>query len=369
VIDAQSRDGLAGDIELALRGIDNVEDARVIVAPAKGGLFADQTSQDATASVRLRVTPGARLPADAIGGIRAFVAAAVPGLDTRNVTILDDRGIALTEGGDPADEADLQRSLQSALDSTIGPGSSLVRLHVEYDTRSVTSHQVRRAPAAPDAISVERQDERYTTTGKKYSKSSTTLERGTDEREITAATRPGRITRITAAVFVDAGTVTNLGEVKSLAAATLGIDTRRGDTLQVEPVPFKHTATARRDVWLLAYGVMVPALPAVVTAIAVLLALRCAVPVLAPFVRRLSERALTARTVHAVQGIPPGKVRGVLADEPAHTAAAIISALPAATAAAVLDMYPEHERSAIVRRMQRPVSPLLYDPEELIIRA
>jgi flagellar motor switch protein FliG len=62
-------------------------------------------------------------------------------------------------------------------------------------------------------------------------------------------------------------------------------------------------------------------------------------------------------------------VRGALANEPPHAAAAIISALPAATAAAVLDMYPEHERAAIVRRMQRPASPLLSDAESFIANA
>lgn len=369
VIDAQSRDGLAGDIELALRGIQNVEDARVIIAPAKSALFADEPAKDATASVRLRLTPGTHLAADAIAGIRAFVAAGVPELNARSVTILDDRGVALTEGADVADDADLQRSLQSALDLTLGPGVSLVRVHVDYDTRSVTTRDVRRAPASAQGISVERQDERYTASGKRYSKSSSTLERGTDEREVTATMRPGQIARISAAVFVDVAAVTNLTQIRSLAIATLGIDARRGDTLQVEPVPFKHSDLPRHDVWWLAYGAIVPLMPAVVTAIVALVALRWAVPLLRPLVNRLTEGAWTARASHAVQGIAPAKVRGVLAHEPPHTAAAIISALPTATAAAVLDMYPEHERSAIVRRMQRPTSPLLSDAEELIVRA
>ncbi|HKU67930.1 MAG TPA: hypothetical protein VJP85_09140, partial [Candidatus Baltobacteraceae bacterium] len=89
VIDAQTRDGLAGDVALGLRGIDGVEDARVIIAPAKPGYFADDTSRDASASVRLRLTPGTRLSADAVNGIRSFVAAGVPGLDERHVTIVD----------------------------------------------------------------------------------------------------------------------------------------------------------------------------------------------------------------------------------------------------------------------------------------
>src|SRR5947207_6454549 len=99
VIDAQTRDGLAGDIELGLRGIDGVQDAKIIVAPAKPAYFADDNARDASASVRLRLLPGAHLAADAVDGIRAFVAASVPGLDERHVTIVDDRGVALG-GGD-----------------------------------------------------------------------------------------------------------------------------------------------------------------------------------------------------------------------------------------------------------------------------
>jgi len=61
-------------------------------------------------------------------------------------------------------------------------------------------------------------------------------------------------------------------------------------------------------------------------------------------------------------------VRSALAQEPPHAAAAIISALPAATAAAVLELYPAHERDAIVRRMQRPHSPLIPDAQEVVRR-
>ena len=59
-------------------------------------------------------------------------------------------------------------------------------------------------------------------------------------------------------------------------------------------------------------------------------------------------------------------MRGALAGEPPHTAAAVISALPTATAAAVLELYPPEERAAIVRRLSRPASPLLPSYEELL---
>jgi flagellar motor switch protein FliG len=77
------------------------------------------------------------------------------------------------------------------------------------------------------------------------------------------------------------------------------------------------------------------------------------------------EREAIARTSRTVAGYTPAHVRGALAGEPPHAAAAIISALPTATAAAVLELYPPHEREAIVKRMQRPRGSAIPSTEEL----
>lgn len=369
VIDAQTRDGLAGDIELGLRGIDGIQDARVIIAPAQQGYFADDASREASASVRLRLTPDARLSADAVNGIRAFIAASVPGLDGRHVTIVDDRGVALGDGSDGGDAGDLQRSLQTALDSAIGAGASIVRVHVEYDRRMITGRDVRRAPLSSPAITATTQDERFDGGGKRYDRSEQQIDRGSETRELSSSTQPGRIARISAAVFVDAARGADVIQVRQLAQATLGIDPRRGDTIDVAAIAFTRTPAAKKDGWWLAYGAIVPLLPSVVVAIASLVALRWAGPSVLSLLRAAGERSAIARTAKAVSGTAPANVRGALLNEPPHTAAAIISALPAATAAAVLDMYPEHERSAIVKRMQRPASPLLADAEAFIANA
>jgi flagellar motor switch protein FliG len=97
--------------------------------------------------------------------------------------------------------------------------------------------------------------------------------------------------------------------------------------------------------------------------------LRFAGPPLFGALRALVERAAIAQTKEAVRGFAPSQVAGALRNEPPHAAAAIISALPASTAAAVLDMYPPHERTAIVRRMQRAHSPLIPDAREVIEHA
>jgi len=308
VIDEQTRDGLAGDIELGLRGIDGVQDARVIIAPAKPGYFAGDQSADASAGVRLRLAPGARLSGDAVSGIRGYIAAAVPGLQGPRVTIVDDRGVALGDGPAGGDADDMQRSLQSALDAALGAGAAIVRVHLRHS-------------------------------------------------------------RLSAAIFVDPMRGADLAQVRSLAAATLGSDPAHGDAIDVEAISFNHLSRAAKDGWWLAYGALVPALPTAIVAVAALLALRWSARPAAFFLRKLMERGRIERASKSMRGIAPASVRGVLENEPPHAAAAIISALPAATAAAVLDMYPESERSAIVRRMQRPASPLVSDVETFIASA
>src|ERR1700736_3379284 len=42
VLEAQTRDALAADLALGLRGVDGVADARVVIAPASGGIYADE---------------------------------------------------------------------------------------------------------------------------------------------------------------------------------------------------------------------------------------------------------------------------------------------------------------------------------------
>jgi flagellar M-ring protein FliF len=360
VIDAQTRDGLAGDIQLGLRGIDGIDDARVIIAPAKPGYFADEQSHDASASVRLQLHPGARLSRDAIAGIRAFVAAGVPGLDRSNVTIVDDRGVALGNAGNPQDDAaDMQSSLQSALDAALGAGAAIVRVRAEVDERAQQSRDVRRVPLSATAITSAHDSERYDDAGKHYDRDRAQTERANDTRETTISTQAGRLARVSVAILVDARLSIDLYKVRSIASATAGLDARRGDTISVQAIDFAHATVVKKDGWWLAYGAIVPLLPTVAIAFALLVALRWSLRPFARLVRSAAHRARIERTAAAVAGVAPAHVRGALAGEPPHAAAAIISALPAATAAAVLDMYPEHERAAIVRRMQRRHSPLV----------
>ena len=370
VIDEQTRNGLAADLELALRGLDGVQDATVIIAPAKPAVFADETSHDASASVRLHMHPGVRLNANAIAGIRSFVAAGVPGLDAGHVTILDDRGVALADdGAGNFDVADLQSSLQSALDAAFGAGTSIVRVHVDYDPRGQQIKEVRRAAASTLPISSERSDELYNGADKRYSKSTHTDDRGSVTREVQTTLAPGRLSRMSVAIVVDENRGAEIYKIRALAIAAAGLDVRRGDSLSVQAIPFHSERTQKKDAWFAAYGALLTVLPLVVIGGLALIGLKLCLKPAAAAIATLSARATIVQTRKAVAGFAPRQVRGALVGEPPHTAAAIISALPAATAAAVLDLYPPEERAAIVKRMSRPHSSLIPDYETVLANA
>lgn len=367
VVDAQTRSGLAGDIEVALRGIDGIDDARVIVAPAQSGIFADQRSQGASASVRLHLHPGVQLSHAQIDGIRQFVGAAVPGLQASKVTILDDRGVALGGVSEGADTQALQRSLQSALDDAFGAGSSIVRVRIVRDPHSIERRDVQHLPLG--ALTSTQETENYSARGKHYVKNMHRQESGSDVREVASRSPAGRIARLSVAIAVDARLRAQLPAIRALAIATTGAQPARGDLVSVEAVDFTRPLPPERDGWWLAYGAIVPLLPTLAIVVAVLASLRIAGAPLVAALVKVVERVGVSRTQAAVAGYSPERVRHALRDEPAHAAAAIISALPAATAAAVLELYPQAERQAILRRMQRERSSLIPDADEVIAHA
>ncbi len=213
-----------------------------------------------------------------------------------------------------------------------------------------------------------RRSESYDGGGKRYRKLEEGEDRGSETHELLSQTPPGALKRLSTAVFVDQSRALDTAKVRELAGAMLGYDPRRGDALAVEAVSFHRELPARKDVWWLLYGAIVPLAPVLILAIGLITCVRIAVPSLAALVQSFVERVVVERTSKAAAGFPPARVRSMLEQEPPHAAAAIISALPAATATAVLELYPPHEREAIVRRMQQRHAPLLSDAHELLRR-
>jgi hypothetical protein len=305
-----------------------------------------------------------------VAGIRAFVAGGVPGLDAARVTVLDDRGLAPLSGPDerPEDGDDgVASALQSALDAAFGPGATIVRVHREPFGERRDVHDLRRT-ALGGTLARSASDERYSSTVKKYVKGSSVDERGSDTRDEVRVTLPGATERRSVAVFVDSARGLDLAKIRSLAEAAVGLDASRGDLLRVEAVqffsaPVSHPAQAH--LWSL-LGAFAGIVPQAIVALSFALAGWFGARPAHALAVKLIESATVRSATREVAGIAPVRVRGALAGEPPHIAAAIISALPAATATAVLELYPPEERAAIVRRLARAASPLVPDAEELI---
>jgi flagellar M-ring protein FliF len=371
VLEAQQREGLAGDLARGLRGVAGVDDAQVIVAPARDTGFADEAPQATTASVRLTLRPGAALSRETLEGVRQFVAAGVPGLDPKAVAILDDRGLALGNGGAVGSDAaqGLQSALQSVLDGALGAGTTIVRVHVAFDPRTHEIRDVVRKPIGSRAIGTTTNDEHFKSASKAYVKTTASLDRGSEVRDERVDTPAGAVERVSVAIAVDASAHVELAKVRSLALGTLGLDPAASDAVHVEEVAFPHPLADAPNLALAAFAGAAESLAApAIFALAALACARIAVKPLLAAGEAFALRLTLGRRTQAVAGAPPAQVRGALAGEPPHTAAAIISALPAATATAVLEMYSPEERAAIIRRMSRPASPAVPDYETVLRR-
>jgi flagellar biosynthesis/type III secretory pathway M-ring protein FliF/YscJ len=372
VLDAQQLDGTAGDLAISLRGITGVSDARIVIAPSKPALFADDAAHEASASVRLTLQQGATLTHEQVESIRTFVASGVPGLESKRVAILDDRGEALgaldTAGG--ADEASaLQGSLQSALDAAFGVGASIVRVHAFYDPQTRETHETRRTPLGSRAIGETTLDERYSGDRKRYSKTQSNEDRGSDVRDERMQIPAGRLARLFVGVMVDETRHLNLEKLRDMASATVGLMPQRGDVLSLQELAFTKPVSRPPSAAAAFLGLLATVLPTVIVIAGVLVALRWSAEPAARTIEDFRRNFFVRRASDEIAGFAPAQVRGVLNGEPPYTAAAIISALPTATATAVLEMYSPEERTAIVRRMQRPTAPVVPDYQTLIRRA
>jgi flagellar M-ring protein FliF len=238
VLEAQTRDGLAGDLALGLRDISGISDARVIIAPASPGYFADESSHEASASVQIVRAPGAQLAPETVAGIKAFVAAGVPGLDPARVAVVDDRGVALsgTAWTGEGEALQLQTSIQSALDQALGSGSAIVRAHVDVDGSTNSQRETKRTPVADKVIAGQTTDEHYSSDKKRYSKVQSTTDRGSDVVTTEKDSAAGRPQRVSIAVFLDRRLAPDIASIRSLVESAGGLNYARGDSLSVQPI-------------------------------------------------------------------------------------------------------------------------------------
>lgn len=149
VLDINYVRALEGEISKSIRSIQGVSAARVHLVLPKKEIFTKDRTQP-SASIVLKMNRG-RLSQGQVQGIQHLVAAAVPGLSTEKITIVDDKGSLLARQNEEgifdvsnnqemrsAYEQKLSHSIEGFLEKTLGPGKARVEVNAEMDFDRVT---------------------------------------------------------------------------------------------------------------------------------------------------------------------------------------------------------------------------------------
>lgn len=281
---------LEGELARSIQTLAGVESARVHLVMPTDSVFLDQ-QQAAKASVVLALRSGTLSREEAVA-ISRLVAGAVSDLNPQDVAIVDaDSGRFLNLGEDPTDSSDgstdLTARLISTLEPVVGAGNIRASVNVSYDRDSTDESQEKYDPTVSAVLSDQKSQQQATggavssgvpgtasnVPSAKQAKpvatpppaptqqTSTTesAQYGVNRTVVHTVTPAGQVQRITAAILVNDEVVKTvekgkvhytrrqrspqeIEQIKSLAAAVIGFDAKRGDSITVENIPFDSDA-------------------------------------------------------------------------------------------------------------------------------
>ena len=305
---------IEGELSRTISQMTQVENARVSVVIPEQRLFLEQ-QKPSTASVLLRLRPGATIGPTQVKSIIHLVAHSVDGLEPDAVTVVDTNGRVLSDMVSDSmimynpdgtnsitsvqrelerqHERELENRVRIMLEQVFGPGSAVVRVRVDLDFDKKTSSYVEYTPNPETGVGVprsnERQEESYTGQGNPvngnpgtttnipgYAINSTTVEseynrsNATTNYEITTRkgdqiVTPGGVRRLSASVLIDDkyGEVTEerIEALREVISSAIGFNAQRGDSLVVHAMKFSTafvdamTDQLRQDrMWNIIYG-------------------------------------------------------------------------------------------------------------------
>jgi flagellar M-ring protein FliF len=282
---------LEGELSRTISSLAPVRSARVHLVLPQRELFARET-RPASASVAIGVRPGQRMEREQITAIQSLISSAVPELKIENVSIIDQDGKLLARGGDSVEsqaimkaeemrlkqEQRLIQTIEDLVGRTVGYGKVRASVTAELNFDRVHTNeelynpeqQVARSVQAIEENAQERDaSERNVSVENNLpgvgsdmmgdqgpSSKSNRLEEVTNY-EISKTTRNivregGEVRRLSVAVLLDGTYTTNeagekvytprtdaeLDKIAALVRSAVGIDSNRGDTLEVVNMPF-----------------------------------------------------------------------------------------------------------------------------------
>jgi len=165
---------LQGELARSIEQLEPVERARVQIAMPERTAFVRQETQQGSASVVVRLRPGAELEPAQVRGVVHLVASSVPRLEAGRVTIVDTAGRLLAPledgpagarapAGALAQEKSLERELaqrvESILERTVGAGRVVAHVRADLDWAQAEHTEERFDPDSQVARSEQRSTE------------------------------------------------------------------------------------------------------------------------------------------------------------------------------------------------------------------
>lgn len=279
---------LEGELARTIRSVDHIKSARVHLVLPKREMFSRE-EQMPTASVVIK-TDGGKLSLESIHSIQQLIAAAVPKLDVKNVSIVDSAGNLLTNNFEDEEavtvannealrleqERKMSLQVQNLLEKSVGEGKVRAQVNLDMDFDQIVTNEEIYDPDSQVVRSQETVTDNSTTdnveqpvsvaqnipngdmvaagTGSVSRKSRT---EETVNYEISKVVRnkvknSGTIKRLGVAVIVDGiyernaegkvvyrdRTPEEMEQIRSLVKSAVGFDAERGDMVEVANMKF-----------------------------------------------------------------------------------------------------------------------------------
>jgi len=319
------RRALEGELERTIAQMRGVEAAQVHLALHETSSFRRPNDKPAAASVVLKLSSGQQPQPEIVQGIAQLVAASVDGVESENVSVLDDAGHLLSDpygpnsvGGLSNQQLKVQREVEEYMErkatgllaQMVGPGNATVQVSaaMSFDKVERTTQLV---DPEKQALSTEQRSEITPGAqgGAASSNTATSYENSRSTEVFSGSV--GNIRRLSVAVLVNEKqaapgakekpaprTAAEIAGIETLIRSAVGFDSTRGDVVSVVSVPFGGAAPAQVDggsrLWETVQTVQRPGL----TVLGLLLAFAIA------FVAIRSLRTAPVATMAATEALP-----------------------------------------------------------------
>ena len=265
---------LQGELARTIMGFEEIKSARVHLVLPESGLFKRENAKP-KASVSIAMKDDAVLTPDQIFGIQRLVAASVPEINPSEVTVVDQRGVAVTKQLFSDDgnaqlpeklemkkqvEDYMVRKILNVVDRVAGPGKAIVSVDVSlnYDQSKLLKEDI--VPMAnsfgQDVGAVTRRRESSQGGGAGIQDnlipggsgrtSSTEVEFSNSRRIENVLSSRGNILRLNVGVLLPSDyDPVKLAKLKEMVAMAVGINASRGDGLVVYSVDLPEPSSAQ----------------------------------------------------------------------------------------------------------------------------